>query len=496
MGYYDLVHFLPVWAVLFPLLMTAVILFVERTSRFARNVLSCVTSGLTFLIVLAMYPAISQGGVLNFEIANLIPPFGISFRVDMLGFGLSLLAAFIWTLVTVYSIDYMKKENYTGRYYPSLTLTLCGAMGIFMAGDLFSLFIFYEIMSLVSYLLIIHSETKEALKAGYKYLIVTIAGGLLLFLGIIITFELSQTISLSYSGIINTSSTMAFIAYIAFVLGFGMKAGMFPLHVWLPDAHPVAPSPASALLSGIMIKTGAYGLIRVFFHVFDFRMIQEVGWHWILAVLAVVTIFLGSAVAITQQDIKKRLAYSSIGQMGYILLGLAIMTETAMIGDIFHIFSHAFMKSTLFLAAGAMIMKTGKRNVSDFKGVGQLMPLTMISFTIAALAMIGIPPLNGFISKWALSLGALEAGQPIYVLILLMSSLMNAAYYLPIINNAYFGKAEPQASSGKTPEIPAKMIVPVTILGFSCLVLSLLPTNFPYEVSQLAAKALLNGVPF
>ncbi len=496
MSYSDIVHFLPIWAVLFPLVMTAVIFFVEKKSRLARNILTGFTSGLTFLIVLAMYPAVFDGNVLSYEIANLIPPFGISFRVDILGFGLSLLASFIWTLVTIYSFDYMKKEKYTGRYYPSLSLTLSGAMGIFMAGDLFSLFIFYEIMSLVSYLLIIHSETKEALRAGYKYLIVTIAGGLLLFFGIIITFELSQTISLSYTGIINTTSTMAFVAYISFILGFGMKAGMFPLHVWLPDAHPVAPSPASALLSGIMIKTGAYGLIRVFFHVFDFQMIQTAGWHWILAVLAVITIFLGSAVAITQQDIKKRLAYSSIGQMGYILLGLAIMTETAMIGDIFHIFSHAFMKSTLFLAAGIMIMKTGKRNISDLKGIGRMMPLTMISFTIAALAMVGIPPLNGFISKWALSLGALEAGQPIYVIILLMSSLMNAAYYLPIINNAYFGKTEAEVSPAPGVKIPAKMTVPVVILGFGCLVLSLFPTNLPYEMSQLAANALINGIPF
>ncbi|ACB83706.1 complex I subunit 5 family protein [Natranaerobius thermophilus] len=500
MSFTDLVYSLPMLIVLFPLIMTGVIFLVEQKSIFGRNLLSVVTSAITFLMVAAMYPVVIKGEVIYYQLANLIPPFGISFMVDTLGFGLSLLASFIWMLVTIYSLEYMKKENYTGRYYPALSLTLSGSMGLFLAGDLFTMFIFFEIMSLVSYLLIIHNETKEALRAGYKYLIVTIIGGLFLFFGIIITFELSQTITLSEMGIISTPTSLAFAGFLSFVIGFGMKAGMVPLHIWLPEAHPVAPSPASALLSGIMIKTGAYGLIRIMFHVFDYQMILEANWHLILAVVAVITIFLGSAVAITQEDLKRRLAYSSIGQMGYILLGLAILTETAMTGDIFHIFSHAFMKSTLFLAAGAMIMKTGKKKIADLKGVGRAMPLTMLSFTIAALAMIGIPPLNGFISKWSLSLGALEAGQPYYVVILLISSLMNSVYYLPIINTAYFGKSEETdddvESKGVISEAPMKMVMPVAILGFSCLILSLFPTNIPYELAQLAAKALINGNPF
>ncbi|OWZ83284.1 complex I subunit 5 family protein [Natranaerobius trueperi] len=497
MSYSDIINFLPAWIFVFPFMMTFVIAFVERRSTFGRNVLSVITPIVTFVLVLAMYPTIMNGDTIYYQLANIVPPFGISFRVDALSFGLSLLSSFIWMLVSIYSLDYMKQEEHTDRYYPSLILTLSGCMGLFLAGDLFSLFIFFELMSLVSYLLIIHSETKEALKAGYKYLIVTIMGGLFLFFGIIMTFELTQTISLNQMAIIDTPSMLAFAAFISYVIGFGMKAGMFPLHVWLPEAHPVAPSPASALLSGIMIKTGAYGLIRVIFHVFDYQMILDSGWNWILAVVAVITIFLGSAVAITQENLKRRLAYSSIGQMGYILLGLAILTETAMIGDIFHIFSHAFMKSTLFLAAGAMIKKTGKNKISDFSGIGYKMPLTMISFTIAALAMIGIPPLNGFISKWSLSLGALEAGQPYYVLVLLLSSLMNSVYYLPIINIAFFGKEKKDtAVKSKSSEVPMTMVLPVVILGFGCLILSLFPTNLPYELSQLAAKALINGTPF
>ncbi|UMZ75309.1 complex I subunit 5 family protein [Natranaerofaba carboxydovora] len=500
MEYSQIVQQFPIWATIFPMIMTAAVFFAGRRSSKTRNILTVITTTVTFLLVLAMYPVIMAGEIIYYPIAELIPPFGLSFRVDVLGFGLALLSSFVWMLVSIYSLAYMDGKEYQNRYFSALILTLSGCIGIFLSGDLFSLFIFYELMSLVSYILIVHSETSEALKAGFKYLIVTIAGGLFLFFGIIITFEIGGSISLHEGGIITEVTNLSFLAYISFIIGFGMKAGMVPLHVWLPDAHPVAPSPASALLSGIMIKTGAYGLLRMVFHVFDYNIIVEANWHWILAVLSVITILLGSAVAIVQQDLKRRLAYSSVGQMGYILLGISIMTETAMIGDIFHIFSHAFMKSTLFLAAGVIISKTGKKKIDELKGIGYKMPLTMISFTIAALAMIGIPPLNGFLSKWALSLGALDANQPYYVVLLLLSSLMNAVYYLPIVNTAFFGKVdeEPKPDTGEQVKIgkfeaPLTMIMPVMVLGLSCLVLGLLPINLPYELSQEAARMLFEN---
>ena len=502
MDYSQVAQQIPIWATVFPMIMTGAVYYAGRRSAKTRNILAVLTTVITFLLIASMYPIIMAGEVIYYPIAELIPPFGLSFRVDVLGFGLALLASFVWMLVTIYSLSYMKDKQYQNRYYSALVLTLSGCIGIFVSGDLFSLFIFYELMSLVSYILIVHSETSEALKAGFKYLIVTIAGGLFLFFGIIITFEVGGSISLHTTGIITEVTNLTFLGYIAFLIGFGMKAGMVPLHVWLPDAHPVAPSPASALLSGIMIKTGAYGLLRIVFHVYDYNMIVEANWHLILAVLSVITIFLGSAVAISQDDLKRRLAYSSVGQMGYILLGISIMTEIAMVGDIFHIYSHAFMKSTLFLAAGVIITKTGKKKIEDLKGIGFELPLTMIAFTIAALAMIGIPPLNGFLSKWSLSLGALDANQPIYVVVLLISSLMNAIYYLPIINLAFFGKSpdegieasKEQVRLGKF-EAPLNMVVPVFILGLSCLILGLLPVNLPYELSEKAARMLFeNGL--
>lgn len=486
--------FLPVWIVAFPMVMTLVIYYVEQHSEKMRNALAVATSVVTFLSVVALYPTIIAGNIIEFRMLEILPNLEISFRVDILSFSLALLSSFIWMLVSVYSIDYMCKEHGCNRYYPVLIITLASCMGIFMAGDLFTLFVFFELMSLISYVLVVHEETIEALRAGYKYLIMTIIGGLALFFGIIITFELGGSVSLGAGTLITTQSNLAFFAFISFLIGFGMKAGMFPLHVWLPDAHPVAPSPASALLSGIMLKTGAYGLLRVIFHVYGISFMQESGWTLILAVVAVITILLGSAVAITQEDLKRRLAYSSVGQMGYILLGMSILTERALIGNIFHIFSHAFMKSTLFLAAGAIILKTGKRNIKDLGGIGRQMPFTMFSFTLAALAMIGIPPFNGFLSKWTLSLGAMDAGVPFFVLILLISSLLNGLYYLPIIISAFFG-AEPghEHEHVIVNEAPYKMLIPIAILAVSCLLFGLLPTNLPFDLSRVAADFLLRG---
>lgn len=484
----------PAFAVLFPLIMTPIILFAGRRSEKLRNALALATTAAVFLDVVSLFPRIVAGEVIEFTLFEILPQMDISFRVDLLSFSLSVLAALAWLLCTVYSIDYMAREHAGSRFYPVLIFTLGSCQGIFMAGDLFTLFIFFEMMSLMAYVLVIHEETAEAMQAGYKYLIMTIIGGLALFFGIIETFELAGNVSFSSGPLIEQASLPAFFAFISFLIGFGMKAGIFPLHVWLPDAHPVAPSPASALLSGIMLKTGAYGLLRVVFYVFEPEVIQNSGWDTIMGVLAVITILLGSAVALTQDDIKRRLAYSSIGQMGYILLGISLFTESALIGAIFHIFSHAFMKMTLFLTAGAIIMKSGRRLVSEMAGIGRMMPVTLGCFSLAALSMIGIPPLNGFLSKWTLGIGALEANMPVYLLVLLISSLLNALYYLPLIVPAFFGGLDNEHRHGFTiSEVSPRMLAPIVILTLAILLFGLLPTNIPFELSRLTAEYLLKG---
>lgn len=484
-------NFLPIWSVMFPVFMSVIILIAGRNSEKMRNGLSVATAVVTFLSVAALYPVITSGEIISYTLFDILPGLGVTVRVDILSFCLAAISSFVWMLVSIYSIDYMSHEHGQNRYFPIFIFTLGSTLGIFMAGDLFTLFIFFELMSLISYVLVIHEETSEALRAGYKYLIMTLIGGLALFFAIILTFELAGSVSLNEGTLIAAPSVMAFLTFLSFLIGFGMKAGMFPLHVWLPDAHPVAPSPASALLSGIMLKTGAYGLLRVIFHVFNVAVIKMAGWDVLLGVIAVITILLGSAVALTQFDLKRRLAYSSIGQMGYIILGLALLNERALVGDVFHIFSHAIMKSTLFLAAGAIIWKTGLRNINDLHGIGKKMPVTMGAFTLAALAMIGIPPLNGFLSKWTLSLGALEAGAPYYVVVLLISSLLNGLYYLPIIIAAFFGGEEHgEGEIFNVSEASYKMIIPVAILSIGCLAFGLMPNNIAFELSLKAASYL------
>lgn len=483
---------LPLWATLTPILATIPLLIIQRFSAKLRDIFVQLVTGATVLLVALIFPHIRSHGTIALAFPGVLPPFGISFRVDILSFILALIAAVVWFLASVYAKAYMDHEGGGNRFYPFLLLSLGGCLGVFLTGDFFSLFVFFELMSLASYVLVIHEESEAAMAAGYKYLILTLIGGLALFFGIVIAFEVAGTVDIASGFLFFEADRLAFIAFLAFLVGFGMKMGIFPMHVWLPDAHPVAPSPASALLSGVMLKTGAYGLIRVIYNVYGPELIKAAGWDTILLVLAAITIFLGSAVAIAQTDIKRRLAYSSIGQMGYILLGLALLTENGLVGTIFHIFSHALMKSTLFLAAGAIIYKTGKRKISDLGGIGYQMPVTLICFTVASLAMIGIPPLNGFISKLVLSMGALDAGKPAFVFLLILSSLMNGIYYLPIIISAFFGVEREKRTWGRPfAELKLSMWIPIALLALGCLVFGLLPINAPLAWSESAAKLLL-----
>jgi len=488
-----------VLAALVPLMFALAIYLVEKHSWKLRNGLSVLASLASFVLVISHYKRIMAGETILVKFPNLLPPLGISFRVDYLSFLVAAIISGIWFLVTVYSTEYMVKEHAKNRYYPFSVLTLAGALGVVLSGDLFTFFLFFELMSLSAYVLVVHEETEQAMRAGYKYLILTIIGGLALFFAIIAVYEIAGTVAFTPGGFVQESGRLALFSFIAFFIGFGIKAGVVPLHVWLPEAHPVAPSPASALLSGLMLKTGAYGFIRIVFNIYGVELIRETGWNNMMLLFAVVTIFLGSAVAITQDDIKRRLAYSSVGQMGYIVLGIALLQERALIGAIFHIFAHALMKSSLFLAAGAIIYRTGKRKVSEWHGMGKQMFVTMIVFTIASISMVGIPPLVGFISKWEIALGSLDAGNWGYVLLLLLSSLMNFIYYFPVIQGAFFGDPHlhHDAHEDKEPrhrELPWAMLVPMVVLAGLIVFVDLLPRNIVLELAEQAAHALFFAI--
>ncbi len=485
---------LPGLVVLLPIIFTALIGFFQKRSFLLRNWLFIGGVSLTFALMAGMGFYVFQGKTLVINYLVAMYPFTITFRVDTLSFLVGVVAAGVWLLCSIYSLQYMKDDHAPSRYFPAHIFTMAGALGVFLAGNLYTFFLFYELMAFSGYLFVIHAETPEAFKAGSRYLMVTILSGILVFTGVIITYQLAGTLDLGSLGIIPEANILSLIAFIAFIIGFGFKAGLFPLHTWLPAAHPVAPSPASALLSGILIKSGAYGIIRVTYNVYGLEMMENTGWATILLVFAAITTLYGSLAALVQDNLKRRLAYSSISQIGYILMGGALLTERGLAGDVFHIVSHATIKSTLFLAAGAIITKTGIKYVSQMAGVGRKMPYTMGAFTLAALAMIGIPPLNGFVSKWALALGALDAGQPGYAVVLLISSMLNALYYLPIVILAYFRKPEEgtvlYGDMLRYDEVRSSMLMPILILALSLVIFNVLPVNLPLVLAEFSAAAL------
>jgi multicomponent Na+:H+ antiporter subunit D len=464
---------------------------IGRYSEKLRNWVAVFACLLSFLLAIAMVPSGLNGKILTYILlSEEISPVPIEFMADPLGVIITLAATFAWLLATIYSVKYMESEHARNRFYFFWLLTAGATFGVFLAKNLFTLFINFEVLSLASWVLVIHEETKEAMDAGKKYLFMGIAGGLFLLFGVVMTYTRAGTLDLTQIGLLENQGIITQIIFYSYIIGFGVKAGMFPVHVWLPDAHPVAPSPASALLSGVMIKAGAYGIIRTIYNVFGPPLVRALGAHIVIAVLAVLGIILGSAVAIPQSNLKRMLAYSSIAMMGYIILGATFLTELGLQGSVLHLFAHVFMKNTLFLAAGALLFMLEKKEITDYVGIGRKMPITMMAFTIAALSMIGLPPFVGFISKWYLVLGALDVGGPAFVgfvIVLLLSSLMNAVYYMPIIIAAFFGEHEEK--DVEIDEAPLTMLVPMILLSIGVLIFGILP-NLPLALIRPAVAAL------
>ncbi len=516
---YEVVYtFLPAIIIFVPII-SGILLFFFSERLYSYKEYICIgVTGLFFLLVLSMYPAIREGKILLGLFQYFSFPFSISFKVDQLTFFLGIFFSFVWFMAACFSPGYMAHEHKKERYYAFFLLAEGGCMGTIFAGDLLGLFLFFEFMALTTYVLIAHEETPVTMFAAGKYLYMTVGGGLSVFFGLLITFYLTGSVVFTRPGLITEPSGLATVAFVAFMLGFGLKAGMFPVHVWLPDAHPAAPSPVSAALSGIMLKTGIYGMIRVIFNVYSPDFISRANWDTVMLIIAAITILLGSAMALLQDDLKRRLAYSSIAQIGYIILGIFLLNQSGLTGGLYHLFTHAFMKGLLFLCAGAIIVRTGIRNISQMKGIGLKMPLTMVFFTIASLAMVGIPPFNGFISKWQLSLASLEAGQPVFVAILIVSSLLNAAYYFPIVIAAFFpGEKDSHHDHESVTddgcsendhgqeaddhlcyggrlglEAPWHMVIPMGLLAIGCFAFALMPVNWAWELALAAARSLFS----
>lgn len=485
-------------AVFLPLIGVGLVYLISKYSTQAGSWVTAITCGLTFMATCFMYPTVSQGKVIeqSFDVGF---PILISFRVDALGLILAMISSFLWFMASLYAVEYMRVKQSKIRFNIFSLFSFLGMMGIVLAGNLLTLYIFFEIMAILSYMLVIHEETQSAMKAGIKYLFMGIAAGLVLLIAIIATYVITQSTDLSGRGLAGlTSSSLFGIIFWCYILGFAVKAGLFPVHVWLPDAHPVAPSPASALLSGVMIKAGVYGIIRTIYAIYGSGQIEKhlMTSNTVLIGLAIASILIGSLVAITQKELKRMLAYSSVAQVGYIVLGACLLSPRGLQGGIIHIFNHAFMKGTLFLATGAFIYKRGVRTVDDLKGIGRRMPVTMTCFTLAALSMIGFPPLCGFISKWYLGLGAVQsynmgvyglAGTIVFISSLLISALLNAIYYGPIMIRGWFGNHDSHQEEVKREDPAWPMLVPLILLGLGTLVFGIF-VNLPLGLAEVVSK--------
>jgi multicomponent Na+:H+ antiporter subunit D len=497
-----------------------IVLFSKRPN--IRESCTIFASILQFLIIFSMVPIIIGGNVIECPLFTVFTGMDFIFKIDAFGLIFAFTSSFLWILVSSYSIGYMRslREHAQTRYYACFALAIFGAVGIAMSKNLITMYFFYEALTISTYPLVAHDglpewghkaeesdTTREARFAGRKYLAYLLTSGWLFFVAIVLTFYLTGTTDFENGGILTVASASRLTLMLLFALFLmgSMKAAWMPFHSWLPTAM-AAPTPVSALLHAVaVVKAGVFVVVRIVCYIYGVDLMSELGLGVILACLASFTMIVGSLFAIAQDNLKRRLAYSTISQLSYIIFGVALLSPMGIRGAMIHIPFHGFMKITLFLCAGAIIVVTGKHNISEMAGIGRKMPVTMIAFTIGALGMCGAPPVSGFISKWYLCLGTLEAHELVFLAVILISSLLDVVYFFPIIYTAFFGKSEEtdggiRTEKGNTnkktkiKEAPLFMLVPLTITAIFSIIFCLFPNTFWILELAKTAVAGLGGV--
>jgi formate hydrogenlyase subunit 3/multisubunit Na+/H+ antiporter MnhD subunit len=394
-------------------------------------------------VVASMVPGILAGTVYVTDLGTVVPGVAFTLTADPLGILFALLASLLWVVASFYSIGYMRglDEHDQTRYFAAFAGSISAAVGVAFAANLLVLFVFYELLTVATYPLVAHDETDEARAAGRKYLAYTFGGGVTVFAGAILVFWATGTTAFTAGGIAALAGSDPVVARAAFgllVAGFGVKAALMPLHSWLPDAM-VAPTPVSGLLHAVaVVKSGVFGIARVVLDVYGPDLTAALGVGIALAAVAAFTLVVASIIALRQDNLKRRLAFSTVSQLSYIVLGLAVLHPVSLVGGLLHIPAHAFMKLTLFFCAGALHVETHTDDISNMAGIGKRMPLTMSAFGVAALGMAGIPLVAGFVSKYFLLIGTISAGQVVFTVALLVSGVLNIAYFWPVVYTAFF----------------------------------------------------------
>lgn len=454
---------LPLFILLTSLLAAPVLFSLPETAARLRTTINLGMATVKVALVVWLSLKVSQGVVYDLRL-EMLPGLEFKLQADPLALLFIALSALLWLITTVYSVGYLERGPHRARFFGFFSLCVAATVGIAMSGNLFTFLIFYELLTLATYPLVIHRGDSDSLRAGRIYLTYTLAGGLVLLLGTLALWVLTGTTEFVPGGVLGdlpaANPLAAQLLFLVLIGSLGVKAALFPVHAWLPIAM-VAPAPVSALLHAVaVVKAGAFGIMRVVYEVFGIETAQALGVTAPLAFLAAVTIIYGSLKAITQDDIKKRLAYSTVSQVSYITLGVALASPIAAVGALAHLIHQGLMKITMFMAAGNLAEGLGVKKVSQMDGVGRAMPGTMLAFSLAALAMIGLPPLAGFVSKWYLAQGGLDAGAVWVVALLLGSSLLNAIYFLPMLHRAWFRDGAEQADAPARPRIGWMLAAP------------------------------------
>ncbi len=471
-----------------PAVATVLIVFVgaKLKSPNLREAISFIAAILTFACVLSFVPGVLSGKIYEFTISELFKGVSIKIAADGLTIIFAMVSSFLWILATSYNIGYMRslKEHAQTRFFAFFALAIFGAIGVAFSGTIFTLYLFYEIITLATYPLVAHEQNEAAFEGGKKYLIYLMGTSKLFFLpAMVLTYVYAGSLNFNLTNLANgifPSTTPAWVVtltYALYIAGIA-KAAIMPLHSWLPSAM-VAPTPVSALLHAVaVVKAGVFSIARIILCVVGIQAMKRFHLDIPTAYLASFTIIMASIIALTKDDLKARIAYSTVSQLSYIVLGVALVAPVAVEGGIFHIVAHAVSKITLFFAAGAIYVATHLKRVSQLSGVGRKMPWTFGAFGLATISMIGLPPAVGFVSKWYLINGALNRNYVIFMVVLLISALLNAAYFLPIVYKGFFEKPKADIPVDSFKEAPLAMVVPLCITALLSFFIGVYPNYF------------------
>jgi multicomponent Na+:H+ antiporter subunit D len=481
-----------------PILIIVPIMLFRKSSNL-RETFSISGSLFTFLSVCYLYTLIKDGKIIECTILEFLPGLSLKLKVDSFGILFALMSSFLWFLTTFYSTGYMRgaHEKKQTRFFIFFTLSMFATLGAAFSGNLVTLYVFYEMLTFFTYPLVAHKQTKEAIQGARRYLSFLLITSIMFLLpAIIYIYSATGQLEFVHGGIIHntniSSKTMMGIMLLFFVFG-SAKAAIMPFHLWLPSAM-IAPTPVSALLHAVaVVKTGVFVIIRVFVYIYGTNFLKEISSTNLITIIASFTIIAASMVALRQNNIKAILAYSTISQLSYIVLAVSLLNASGTMGAIIHIIAHGFGKITLFFWAGAVYIAAHKTKVSELNGIAKSMPFSMAAFTIGALSMIGFPPMGGLISKWFIANGAIKADKVWVLVILIISALLNASYFVPIFIKAYFGKTDaPEASKPVPTRInEAPMLMTIPLLVTSCITIVLF--FYPEPLIRLAKVVAIGG---